>query len=66
MITEKDRLTNDLKVAANFLRSIATGRANLDLELSELAGRIEKIASEQDAKGKKLSTGQNQNNVNAA
>jgi hypothetical protein len=64
MITEKDRLTNDLKVAANFLRSITTGRVKLDLELSELASRIEKIASEQDANGKMLSAGQN--NVNAA
>ncbi len=49
MTTDKNRLINNLKVAASFLRSIDTGRAKLDFELSELANRVEKIASEQDA-----------------
>ena len=57
MTIEKDRLVNDLKVAANFIRSIDTGRVELDFELSELANRIEKIVSEQTANGKKRSAG---------
>ena len=49
MTAQKDRLINDLKVATNFLRSIDTGRAELDFELRELANRVEQILLEQKA-----------------
>ena len=44
MIKRKDSWSTDLRVASSFIRSIETGRPDLDFELQDLARHIERLA----------------------
>ena len=40
-----EKWAGDLKIAASFIRSIETGRPDLDFELKDLASAIEQLAA---------------------